>query len=384
MSTETRTANVKENLEEYIQASIAGDQTAFEELYHYSYHTVSAECYKVLHNSVDMDDAVQNSYMKIYLKLDTLKDPKHFLNWCRTIAHNQSVSLILSQKSKVAVNELRPPLSDEEYLGMDQLDSEDYDAIPEEKAEQEMVQEYLNTALDSLPADRLLCLAMKQSGYTYEQIAAETAMPVGTVKSAVHYAKQQLARVIDRYERKSGTKLHAFTLVPVAGHVEARLTDPDSGWIRASSAKIGSSETKNWDSIQKKLPGGSAGAAAGLFGTTLRKVFAILLSAIVVTVGVVSAVMQSNKGHDHAGPKITASKAVDNNGQAERGNSPTGRRQGTSPNGNANQGGNNATPGTPNPQTPQSSAAPQQTTAPQTTQGMTYQTVRRQDSLYNG
>ena len=30
MSTETRTANVKENLEEYIQASIAGDQTAFE------------------------------------------------------------------------------------------------------------------------------------------------------------------------------------------------------------------------------------------------------------------------------------------------------------------------------------------------------------------
>lgn len=229
MSTETRTANVKENLEEYIQASIAGDQTAFEELYHYSYHTVSAECYKVLHNSVDMDDAVQNSYMKIYQKLDTLKDPKHFLNWCRTIAHNQSVSLILSQKSKVAVNELRPPLSDEEYLGMDQLDSEDYDAIPEEKAEQEMVQEYLNTALDSLPADRLLCLAMKQSGYTYEQIAAETAMPVGTVKSAVHYAKQQLARVIDRYERKSGTKLHAFTLVPVAGHVEARLTDPDSG-----------------------------------------------------------------------------------------------------------------------------------------------------------
>ena len=232
---EVKTESIADNLEEYVKAAAGGDQEAFEALYHYSYRIVAAECYEVLHSALDVEDAVQDTHLRIFRNLDKLKDPNKFLGWCRTIAHNQSITIVTREKNKNGKDDLRPPVSDETAIGMDALDSEDLDSSPTDELEQELIKKYLQSAIDTLSADRMMCLAMHQQGYTYQQISDETAIPLGTVKSSMHYAKKQLAKAVERIEKESGIKLHAFTLVPVAGHVVPKLESEEGGWISARS-----------------------------------------------------------------------------------------------------------------------------------------------------
>ena len=385
---EVKTESIADNLEEYVKAAAGGDQEAFEALYHYSYRIVAAECYEVLHSALDVEDAVQDTHLRIFRNLDKLKDPNKFLGWCRTIAHNQSITIVTREKNKNGKDDLRPPVSDETAIGMDALDSEDLDSSPTDELEQELIKKYLQSAIDTLSADRMMCLAMHQQGYTYQQISDETAIPLGTVKSSMHYAKKQLAKAVERIEKESGIKLHAFTLVPVAGHVVPKLESEEGGWISARSEAGAAGEESTWNAIAKKLPGGSASAAAGILGTTARKILAVILAAIVVAGGVIAAVYQSDKKGSGSTPNFTQVTAAPGEsgvageaGQAiGQGNLNARNSQAITATQNADRRGAGITQ---NNNQPQPSPEPQTTAQAETTRKLISQTVRRQDDFYN-
>ena len=355
---EVKTESIADNLEEYVKAAAGGDQEAFEALYHYSYRIVAAECYEVLHSALDVEDAVQDTHLRIFRNLDKLKDPNKFLGWCRTIAHNQSITIVTREKNKNG------------------------------KVEQELIKKYLQSAIDTLSADRMMCLAMHQQGYTYQQISDETAIPLGTVKSSMHYAKKQLAKAVERIEKESGIKLHAFTLVPVAGHVVPKLESEEGGWISARSEAGAAGEESTWNAIAKKLPGGSASAAAGILGTTARKILAVILASIVVAGGVIAAVYQSDKKGSGSTPNFTQVTAAPGEsgvageaGQAiGQGNLNARNSQAITATQNADRRGAGITQ---NNNQPQPSPEPQTTAQAETTRKLISQTVRRQDDFYN-
>lgn len=205
------------------------DNQSFAELYQKSYPVVKSECLKVLHNPVDAEDAIQESYIHIFQKMDTVKDPNKFLGWCKSVAHNTSVDYIIHNQRKAGKDDFRPPVSSDTQIGMDALDGEDTDLSPEEQAEENVVHELLQQAVDSLPPQRAMCLALSQQGYKYDQIAKQLSIPVGTVKSNVFYAKQALKKEISKIERREHIQVHGFVLVPAAGKVTIQMQSPQSG-----------------------------------------------------------------------------------------------------------------------------------------------------------
>lgn len=210
------------------------DNQSFAELYKRSYPVVKSECLKVLHNPTDAEDAIQESYIHIFQKLDTVKDPDKFLGWCKSVAHNTSVDYIIHNQRKAGKDDFRPPVSSDTQIGMDALDGEDTDLSPEEQAEENAVHDLLQQAVDSLPPQRAMCLALSQQGYKYDQIAKQLSIPVGTVKSNVFYAKQALKKEISRVERREHIQIHGFVLVPAAGKVTVQIQALQSGgFIRA-------------------------------------------------------------------------------------------------------------------------------------------------------
>lgn len=320
MDTVKSPAVTKEQLSSLIHAAAKGDTEAFNALYEYSFSTVEHECLRVLHNPIDAEDAVQESYIIIYKKLGGIKDPEKFLSWCRTVAHNSSVNYIARRERKAGKDETRPPVSDENHIGMDQLDGEDLESTPEEKAEEELIRKYLQTALDNIAPAQAMCLALHQQGFTYDQIAEKLALPVGTVKSNVHYAKKALQKEIHRIEEKEHIQIHGFTLVPLAEKVVVQMgsssNQKGSGFI---SAETPSSAAK--DNIWNEVSTAISKTPSAQF-PLWKKVVAIAVAVVVIVGGIIFAVNRA--GHENFATQrnsSTSSQTIPgpgNRGQGQR------------------------------------------------------------------
>lgn len=276
-----------ENLDELVPRAAGGDPEAFRDLYDQAYPVVEKECLRVLHhNPQDAEDAAQEAFLKIYRKLGTLDDPQKFPAWCRMIAHNAAIDLIQHRHRKGEDLEYRPPVSDEQYLGMDTLDDPDPEDSPEKQAEQEMVRELLQTAVDGLGPDRAMCFALYRQGVPYKDISAKLSIPVGTVKSHVHYAKATIRKEIERIEQKEGIRIHGFVLVPVGSAVQVQA--PGAGFVQASVADTGAKE-RVWKQVEKEFP--HASKPVPLWS----RILAMVLAGTVIAGGITFGVRQAGR-----------------------------------------------------------------------------------------
>ena len=279
-----------ESLRQEISAAAKGNMQAFNRLYEYSYSTVEKECLRVLHNSIDAEDAVQESYLRIYKRLGSLKDPDKFLSWCRTIAHNEAVSYIRGRKADK--DDLKPPVSDEQYSGMDSVDDESQVVNPEDQAEQQMVHDLLQQALDDIPPQRAMCLAQHQQGYNYQEIASQLSIPLGTVKSNIFYAKQAMREAIQKVEKQENVQIFGFTLVPVGGKVQIKMEPPKgSGFIQADV----------WDSVAQNISTTSAAR-----GSMWKKIAAIAAAVLIIAGGIIFAVNRAGKANLEKRPETSS------------------------------------------------------------------------------
>lgn len=296
MKTNTNTVSIQDQLGSLIAASAKGDVEAFNQLYEYSFSTVEHECLRVLHNPIDAEDATQETYILIYQKLGGIKEPEKFLGWCRTIAHNASVNYIARRERKVGKDETRPPVSDDQYIGMDALDSEDSAFTPEEKAEQELVRQYLQSALNNIAPAQATCLALHEQGYTYIQISEKLSLPVGTVKSNVHYAKMALQKEVRRIEETEHIQIHGFSLVPVGGTVlvQMRNSAPESGETGFIQADTGTSEEaikeEVWNTVSQEVAKSSSSQTA-----LWKKIVSVVATIVIIVGGIIFAIDRAGK-----------------------------------------------------------------------------------------
>lgn len=93
-----------------VNAAIQGDMNAFEFLYNQTYYHLRLTIAKYLKKEADIEDVLQNTYLKIYSELPNLKEPKTFWKWAGTIATNAALTEIRRQKVlKNSMVNLMPP-----------------------------------------------------------------------------------------------------------------------------------------------------------------------------------------------------------------------------------------------------------------------------------
>jgi RNA polymerase sigma-70 factor (ECF subfamily) len=87
------------------------------------------------------------------------------------------------------------------------LEPEEIDLLPEKTRTVETrmltaeLREQIYTAVDDLPETyRLLITLRHMDGYSYEEIADITQMPLGTVKTRLFRARRQLRQMLASYE----------------------------------------------------------------------------------------------------------------------------------------------------------------------------------------
>ena len=144
--------------------------------------------YSFVRNREAAEDVAQEIFIRIWRALPTFDGRASLSTWIYTIARNTSLSALRGRRNHVS-------LSDLEMLP--ETDIIDESAKVESQAEQAA----LARLIDELPAkQRQVVLLFYLQDQSHEEVAAMLAMPVGTVKTLLHRARERLSATVSTQE----------------------------------------------------------------------------------------------------------------------------------------------------------------------------------------
>ncbi|MDR1254895.1 MAG: sigma-70 family RNA polymerase sigma factor [Puniceicoccales bacterium] len=153
--------------------------------------------YNMTANKVDAADLTQEILVKAFRGIHTFKGESHFYTWLYRIALNTTFSFIKKSKKPF-------------YYSLDNWDNtEVQENILSHSNDSEMgdkatllkeLQEKLNEALQKLSLNhRTVVILFEIEGMSHTEIAQMLRCSEGTVRSRLHYAKEQLKQLLKDY-----------------------------------------------------------------------------------------------------------------------------------------------------------------------------------------
>jgi len=135
-------------------------------------------------NRYDAEDLLQETTLKVLNNEDKYVDNVNFKGWVLTIMRN----IFINNYRKVLRNQMViDQIGDLHYLNI----SED---LNKENPEATMTLKEIKFIINSLNDELKIPLSMYLDGYKYNEISEQLALPLGTVKSRIFFARQELRR----------------------------------------------------------------------------------------------------------------------------------------------------------------------------------------------
>ena len=173
----------------WVRAVLAGDRDAFGQLVETYQRVALGTAYRLLSNSDDAQEVVQDAFLKAYRSLDRLKDPCRFGPWLLRIVSNLSLNARRSRRSGTVALDEQQGL-DGAAGGRDRATSA---PSPGQQAEGRELQSRIDAALDQLPEKQRLALVLfAVEEWPQKDIAKLLECSLETVKWNVFRARQRL------------------------------------------------------------------------------------------------------------------------------------------------------------------------------------------------
>lgn len=163
-------------------------------LYTFAYH--------LTYNEDDANDLVQETYLKAFRFIEKYNEGTNAKAWLFKILKNAFINQY-RRKSK------QPTQVDYEDITSYQ-DVEEDSSLPgyadlREEMFQSMIGDEVTNAINALPVDfRVVILLCDIEGFTYEEISKILDIPIGTVRSRLHRARNMLKEKLREYARTMG------------------------------------------------------------------------------------------------------------------------------------------------------------------------------------
>lgn len=170
-----------------VRRALQGDVTAFESLVEEYQRVLFTVAYRLLGEYEDARDATQNTFIKVFERLETFDQQQRFFSWIYRILVNECLNA--RRGTPVAVQHL-----DERIADSSRTDE------PQEAAERQMIVRRAVLALTDEYRDVIVLRHF--AGLSYEEMAEALRIPVRTVKSRLHTARQRLTQPLSELERR--------------------------------------------------------------------------------------------------------------------------------------------------------------------------------------
>jgi len=183
--------------EELVRRSRRGDLGAYDELVRRYQERIYATIYHMTSNHEDASDLAQESFIKAFQALKTFKGGSSFYTWLYRIAVNKTINFLKQRKNRshMSLNDL--DFNAEHDPDLVALIS---DKTPRREAGLTELQEKLNAAMLKLSEPhRLVVVLHDVQGLSHDEIAKIMDCNIGTVRSRLFYARQQLQGYLSDY-----------------------------------------------------------------------------------------------------------------------------------------------------------------------------------------
>jgi RNA polymerase sigma factor (sigma-70 family) len=182
---------------ELVRRSQQGDLNCYDELIRRYQERIYATIYHMTSNHEDANDLAQETFIKAFQALKSFKGDSSFYTWVYRIGVNKTINFLKQRKNKthMSLNDL--DFNAENDPDMVALVS---DKTPRRDANLSELQEKLNAALQKLsPVHRLVVTLHDVQGLSHEEIGKMMDCNIGTVRSRLFYARQQLQAYLSDY-----------------------------------------------------------------------------------------------------------------------------------------------------------------------------------------
>ena len=181
MNTASGTRLTKEQEQHLISAAVAGDVNAFKKLYERHVPKIYALCSRLCADKSQAEDATQEVFIQVWLKLENFRGESQFSTWLYSVAAKVTVSYIRKQKGWW-----------QRFFNIDDT------GVQEAGYEVEFADDQLDVLIMKLPERaRMVFVLHAIEGYRHAQIAKMLDIAVGTSKAQFHRARRLLEEWLD-------------------------------------------------------------------------------------------------------------------------------------------------------------------------------------------
>ena len=216
---------------ELIQRTLLGDESAFGFLVDKYKGSVHALAYRKLGDFHTAEEITQDTFLKAYQKLSTLKDPARFPGWLYVIAARCCIS----------------------WLRQNRLQTESFDSLKREMNTQSWAKyadarlhEEVHNALESLPeSERTVLTLYYMAGMTCEEIGRFIGTSCGAIRDRLYRARIRLKEELTMIEETLGgfqlpptVTQEIMRQIPNGSLNSAPTSKPLAPWIAAASLAV--------------------------------------------------------------------------------------------------------------------------------------------------
>jgi len=164
-------------------------------LYNFGFH--------LTYNEVDAQDLVQETLLKAYRFINSYQEGTNAKAWLFRILKNAFINEYRKRARQP------DPIDYEEVVHYQDREDASYSGYVDLRQEifQGLMGDEVTIALNNLPVDfRTVVLLCDIEGFTYEEIASIMDIPIGTVRSRLHRARNMLKEELKTYAANQGFK----------------------------------------------------------------------------------------------------------------------------------------------------------------------------------
>ena len=157
--------------------------------------------YRLTFDEDDAKDLVQDTYLKAFRFINSFEQGTNAKAWLFRILKNSFINEFRKkskQPAKVDYNEV------ESYYNSDDIDENITTDLRVETV-QHMIGDEITSALNGIPVDfRTVIILSDLEGFTYEEMSKILDIPIGTVRSRLHRARNMLKDKLAVYAKEMG------------------------------------------------------------------------------------------------------------------------------------------------------------------------------------
>ncbi len=225
----------KSEMIDHVERAIAHDQDAIAALYHDTYAAAYAFTFYLCHNHHDVEDILQESYLSAFESLHNIQNKTKFWQFLRgIILHKwQDYCKALAGCYDIAVYE---------SAVKDDWEDWQFEASVQSVVENHELSRVIRQTIEQLPEKQRVCaLLYYYDNLSMAQIAQKLQIPVGSVKSRLHYARRKIRHVL-REQQFFGAAAAASSAATdsaacrrILSHVMGEL----KGWLQSPASPTG-------------------------------------------------------------------------------------------------------------------------------------------------